>query len=254
MAFTYVLMIIVNALANILPINGVTTGEVAESYPNLFTPAPYTFMIWGLIYVLLAAYTIYQLGIFEKSQRQEVEDLFIKIGYYFSASSIANAVWIIAWHNYLIVLTMILMFIILGCLIMIVREINKVKLSFKNKLLISLPFNVYFGWITVATIANAMVLSVSMGYYGSGSSEEIWTVMALLLGTIIAVWVMLKNKNLSYGLVIIWAYIGILVKHLSSNGFAGAYPMIIKTVIECLVVLISVETYIIVTQKEKLRR
>ena len=94
---TFILMVVVNALANILPINGIGTGAVSDSYPNLFAPAGITFAIWGVIYLLLAAYTVFQLGLFKKN-RSMSDALMNKIGVVFSISSIANTVWIFSWH------------------------------------------------------------------------------------------------------------------------------------------------------------
>ena len=88
---TFLAMIVVNSLANILPINGITTGQVSDSYPNLFAPVGATFAIWGLIYLLLAGYTLYQLGIFQENTTTDKTELINKIGILFSVSSIANA-------------------------------------------------------------------------------------------------------------------------------------------------------------------
>jgi len=115
---TYLVMIIINALANILPINGVNTGQVSDSYPNLFAPAGITFAIWGLIYFLLAGFTLYQLGFFQDYRVRLKAGLLQKLGLYFSISSIANALWIFSWHYHVISLSMLLMLIILGCLIL----------------------------------------------------------------------------------------------------------------------------------------
>ena len=62
---TFILMVTVNALANLLPLNGLTTGEVSDSYPNLFAPAALTFSIWGVIYTGLTACILYQVGVFK---------------------------------------------------------------------------------------------------------------------------------------------------------------------------------------------
>lgn len=154
-----------------VPPNGQGTSQVSDSYKNLFAPAGLTFAIWGLIYVLLAGYTAYQLGFFNLNKRGYKADLFEKVGLYFSISSIANATWIFSWHYHLIALSMLLMITILVCLILIVRQINEEKFSLREKIFIRLPFSVYFGWITVTTIANATTLFVSLGWEGLGISE-----------------------------------------------------------------------------------
>ena len=248
---TFLLMITVNALANILPINGITTGEVSDYYSNLFAPAGITFAVWGLIYLLLAAYTIYQLVFFQNDIGKAKENLFQKVGLYFSISSIANTIWILCWHYMAIPSTMVLMVVILICLIIIVLEIKKVEFSFKDKLFIKLPFSIYFGWITIATIANVTTLLVSIGWDGFGISQEVWTIIIILVGLVIGVATTAVNRDIPYGLVIIWAYIGILIKHKSPSGFNGEYPAIIITVIVCILVLLTTVTYVFMPTKIK---
>ncbi len=234
-AFTFVLMILVNALANILPINGVNSGEVSDFYTNLFAPAGVTFSIWGVIYLLLFVYTLYQLGIFQDKKTAVKVKLLEKVGILFAISSLANTAWIFSWHYKLIPLSFLFILVILGCLIFINRLIMAEKLEVREKLLIALPFSIYFGWITVATIANATTLLVSIGWNGFGISAEIWTVIVLIVGLLIGVITILRNKDFAYGLVFIWAYVGILIKHISADGFSGMYPVVILTVSVCLV-------------------
>lgn len=251
---TYLGMVVVNGLANALPINGMITGDISDSYPNLFAPTGITFIIWGVIYLLLAAYTAYQLGFFQKGKQSVQQDLLNKVGTLFAISSIANIAWIFSWHYKVIPLSMLFMLIILVCLIMINLRINKEKLSSKQKFFIRLPFSVYFGWITVATIANATVLLVSL--LGSnlnllGISEVVWTVAILLIGLLIGAVTTFKNRDVPYGLVIVWAYIGILIKHLLAqpDGFNSQYPAVIVTVIVSLLVQVAVIVLVIAKGK-----
>lgn len=245
---TYIIMVVVNLLANSLPINGVTTGQVSDSYPNLFAPAAYTFAIWGLIYFLLAMYTVYQL--IDGTSRNN--ELLNKIGVLFSVSSVANALWILSWHYYNIPLSMVLMIVILVCLILISKTINSNKLSKEERLFIRLPFSVYFGWITVATIANATTLLVSLGWDGFGISETVWTIIVLVMGMVIGIAVINNNVDFAYGLALIWAYYGILVKHISENGFNGEYPSIIVTVVVCIIIFIITLINLFIRKKNKM--
>lgn len=238
---TFIVMIVVNALANILPINGVNTGSVSDSFPNLFAPAGLTFAIWGLIYFLLAGYTFYQLGIINKNDKSK--NLLDKIGVVFSISSIANAVWIFTWHYKIIYVSIVLMAIILICLIIIVNLIRKENLSLKEKIFVKLPFSIYFGWITVATIANITTLLVSLNWDGFGIAEGIWTVIIVSVGAITGILTIMRNKDYAYGSVIVWAYIGILIKHTSLSGFNNMYPEVIITVIISLVLIVVANVY-----------
>lgn len=251
---TYLLMLGVNSLANILPINGQTTGGVSDAYPNLFAPAGVTFSIWGLIYLLLGAYTVYQLDVYKKNVGTKTEGLLKKVGILFIVSSVANAAWIFSWHYHQIPLSMILMALILICLILANREIKKVPLGDKEILFIALPFSIYFGWITVATIANMTTLLVSVGWDGFGLSEGTWTIILLIVGTLIGISTMFVHKDMPYGFVLVWAYLGIFLKHTDENIFAGEYPGIINTTLTCIGVFLVAEAYVLFTKKDKIFR
>lgn len=248
---TFLLMISLNALANILPINGQNTGEVSDIYSNLFAPAGYTFAIWGLIYLLLGLFTIYQLGFFRKNELLDKEKLFSKVGILFSISSIANSMWILAWHYEFMGLSTILILVMLVSIILVNNHISKWKLSFKDKLFIKVPFSVYLGWLTVASIANITVLLVSINWNGFGISDNIWTIIILLVGLMISSIFVLKNRDIFYGMVIIWAYIGIYVKHISEGGWNGEYPLVSTMAIVSVVLLFVVIIYTIFKKKKK---
>lgn len=231
---TFIIMVTVNALSALLPINGITPGEVSDSYPNLFAPAGITFSIWSLIYLLLAAYTLYQLCLFRGKEKKINESLLHKTGIVFSISSLVNAAWIFSWHYRIIPLSMVLMVCLLICLIDITAIINAQSLSPREKLLIRLPFSVYFGWITVATIANATALLVSLGWNGFGIPESVWAIIILAVGALIGTATLLRFRNIAYGLVLVWAYTGILIKHTTASGFGGQYPGVIFTASICM--------------------
>jgi len=233
-AVAYIAMVFINFLANNLPINNRSTGDISNDYPNLFTPAGLTFSIWGLIYLLLGAYVIYQF--IKKSE--EKEHLFKKINILFMFTSLANISWIFAWHYDYIGISVLIMLTLLFLLIKIANILRKEKFTSLEKALVYGPFSIYFGWITVATIANITVFLVSIGWNDFGIQDFIWTSILLLTGALIGILRMHKDKNIIYGLVFVWAYLGILLKHLSTNGFSGQYPSIIITIIICLVLFI----------------
>ena len=208
--------VIVNALANALPINNITTGGVSDSYPSLFTPAGLTFSIWGLIYVLLAIFVIYQLLPSVRRDSQKA-DFVPKIGPFFFVSCLANIGWIFAWHHQNIALSLVLMLILLGCLLMIYLslDIGTTEVTKAKKYLVHLPFSVYLGWITIATIANVTVLLVDLNWGTFGLGEQFWAVAVIIVGIAIALSVIFTRRDIYYGLVIHWALLGILLKRLS---------------------------------------
>lgn len=241
---SYLGMIVVNTLANALPINGIDTGAVSDLYPNLFAPTGFTFSIWGVIYLLLFVYNIYQFNFsLSKEESKKKDQLISFMGPYFILSSIVNILWIFSWHYQLIPLTVILLVVMLLCLIKIATHLDKENLSLKNKLLIRLPFSVYFGWVTVATIANISVFLVSLNWSGWGIPDYAWTIVVLLVGMAIGLIRLMKDKDIAYGLVFLWAYYGIYYKHMTF--FENAYPSITTTLSLAIVVFIFAELIVI---------
>lgn len=221
-------MITVNTLANTLPINGITTGEVSDAYPNLFAPAGFTFAIWGFIYFLLAGFVVYtSFKLDWNRSKNQIES----VSKWFIFSSVMNVLWIFSWHYRLILLSVFLMVALLISLIRIQPLNHRKTLTWKESIFLSLPFQVYFGWITVATIANVTTLLVAWNWNGWGLAEETWTVIILFVGAMITILTLLKNKDVAYAFVVIWAYFGILAKHLSESGFNQGYPSIILAVV-----------------------
>ena len=240
----YMAMVVVNFLAMYLPLGGKSTGEVSDSYPNLFAPAGYAFSIWGLIYLLLAIYVIYQL-------KRGNDVLLGKVNRIFILNALLNAAWIFAWHYDVIWLSVIIMIGLLISLITIADILRKSTLTERERRLVCLPFSVYFGWITVATIANITVFLVSLGWGGFGLADSFWTVAALLVGALIGSWRMLKDRFIPYGLVFVWAYGAILYKHVSASGFAGQHPSVIVAAALCIVAFIGMILYISFKKKTR---
>ncbi len=245
-AVTYAAMITVNYLANALPLNGRRTGDVSDAYPSLFTPAGVTFSIWGLIYLLLGMHVLYQLGLFRGDQLRDDRDALLnRIGVLFSVSSLANTAWVFAWHYDIIPLSAVLLIVILVCLILITNTLRTASLTGRERWFVGVPFSVYFGWSTVATIANITVLLVSWHWNGFGLSESTWAAVIVVVGMAIGTAAMLRNRDVAYGLVLIWAYLGILLRQTSAGGFGGRYVGIIAAVIIALVVFIVAEVVVV---------
>jgi len=208
--------VVVNALAVILPINNITTGELSDLYPNLFVPAGLTFAIWGLIYVLLGIFVIYPLIPSVRRDAQKV-DFVQRIGPLFFISCLANIGWIFAWHYKIVPLSLGLMLILLGCLLAIYLRLNigKSEATKAEKYLVHLPFSIYLGWITIATIANVTALMVDINWNTWGLGEQFWAVAVIIVGIAIALSVLFSRKDIYYPLVVDWALLGILLKRLS---------------------------------------
>lgn len=250
-AIIFILMVSVNALANILPIAGISTGAVSDSFPNLFAPAGITFSIWGVIYLLLALYTLYQLGLFQKKQATD-KALLTRLGNIFAFSSLINSIWIFCWHYKLIFFSLILMLFILLSLISIHLILRNMAMTPKEWFFIQLPFSIYFGWITVATIANFTALLVDMGWGGWGLSEATWASTLIIIGTLIGITTGILARDIPYIATLIWAFAGILIKH--NTVFDKAYPVVINTVWGAIVILASTVVLILFMKRKQASR
>ncbi len=203
-------MIIVNGLANTLPINGLTTGEVSDSFDVYFVPAGYVFSIWGLIYLGLIGYGIYQLF-----PKQRGNPRLERVGYLFVLSCLANSAWIFLWHYQRFGWTLVAMFTLLASLIAIYERlgIGKESVGFVERLLVRWPFSVYLGWISVATIANVTSVLDYVGWGAWGISEKVWAVIMLVVATALTAVMIRLRRDIAYALVAVWAFVGIAVRH-----------------------------------------
>lgn len=202
-------VIVVNALANLLPIAGKTTGELSDQYPVLITPAGYVFSIWSLIYLLLAGFVIYQ-AMPSHADRQRIR----RIGPLFILTCVFNCSWILVWHYELLPLSVLIMLALLGTLIVIYTGIRQVQEppTLGERLFVYLPFSLYLGWISVATIVNVTVLLYDLGWDGFGWSATTWTLIGIGVTIVLAAAIGYRYSDAAFMLVFVWALIGIGVK------------------------------------------
>ncbi|MFC2006670.1 hypothetical protein ACFLUQ_00685 [Chloroflexota bacterium] len=222
--------IIVNGLSSAIPINGKTAGELSDKYPNLFVPTGLTFSIWGLIYILLAIFVTY--GLIIAARKDTDKSSFIgNINVFFFISCLANIGWIFAWHYEVVPLSLILMLVLLTTLITIYLrlQIGKSDSPQTEKYLVHLPFSVYLGWITIATIANVTALLVYINWNTFGLGEQFWTVAVIIVGIVISLSVLLTRKDILCCLVVDWALLGILLKRLADS--APVQSVIVVTIV-----------------------
>jgi hypothetical protein len=212
-----VLLITVNALANTLPLNGLTTGEVSDRFEVFFVPAGYVFAIWGLIYVALAGFTVYQAL---PAQRQNPH--LRRIGYLYALSCLANVAWLFLWHYEQFPWTLLAMFALLLLLIAIYLRlrIGLIRVPPADTWLVHVPVSIYLGWITVATIANVTSVLDFLNWGGWGLTPEWWAIIMLVVGGLVACAVSITRGDVAYVLVIVWAFAGIVVKHVDTLSVA----------------------------------
>jgi len=199
-------VITTNALANILPLNGQTTGEISNRLPVLFTPAGYVFSIWSLIYLLLIFWVI---GLWRN--RFNKDALYERRSLLFIISCVFNIAWIFLWHYEYFLLTVVVMISLLLTLIILYRTYSVQD----NRLSSRLPISIYLGWISVATIANISYVLTVYEWSGWGLSDPLWAVIMMTIGAALALHIRFHHFDIAYPAVFIWAFIGIAVR----NGF-----------------------------------
>ena len=209
---TTVLTITVNVLANALPINGQGTGEISDRFAIYFVPEGYVFSIWGIIYLGLIAFVIYQL-----LPRQKESRLIEKVSPAFWVANLANTVWIFLWHYEYFPLTLVAMLTLLASLLYVYVQISGYgELTSGQKWFVKLPFSIYLGWISVATVANVTQVLFYADWSGWGVSPEVWTVIMLVVAAVLGLAMRWREKDMAYVLVLVWALVGIAQKQAAS--------------------------------------
>jgi hypothetical protein len=219
----FLLMITANILANALPLGGQTTGEVSARYPSPFTPAGFTFSIWGLIYLALAGFVVFQAL---PGQRENWR--IMRISRLFQVNCAANALWIFAWHYNYLMLSLLLMAVILLSLIAIYRALGSADSwePVRERWILRAPVSLYTGWISVATIANISAVQTAMQWDYALVGATPWTLLKLAFAGALAAVVLLRRGDIIYALVFAWAAFGISMKQVQAPAVAGAATML----------------------------
>lgn len=198
----------VNILATTLPINGIETGDISDSYPTLFTPAGYVFAIWGVIYLGMLAFTIFQ-----ALPAQRANPRMRSIGWLYVVSGLANSGWIFLWHYLQFGVSVLVILILLASLALIYARLWPVRhqVSRGEWWTTNLTFSIYLGWVSVATVANIAVFLTAAGWNGGGITPELWTVIMLLIAGVLGLFFGLRLRDGAYALVLVWSFAGIYV-------------------------------------------
>ncbi len=204
--FALAAVLTINTLAIMLPINGMSTGELSALYPSLFTPAGFTFSIWSVIYLLLTGFIIFQWTVLSKPY-------FVELSLWFLLSSFANIGWILTWHYLFIYASVLIMLILLFSLTKIFLLLQSVILtSLTEKIFIQLAFTFYFSWICVATIANISALLVSLSWDGGILSPIMWAITMISVASVLGIFISIRFREPAFLLVLMWALYGIYSK------------------------------------------
>ena len=216
----------INVFANVNPPNGLTIGDISNQLFGdiLITPANYAFAVWGIIYLGLISFAIYQVL---PAQKNSI--LLEKLGYKIAIASLAQIIWVLAFLYRQFLLSLLLMLVILGALIAGYISIRSQIKSLKQKWLVAIPLSIYFAWISVATVVNFATVLKDINWNGWGISSQVWTVIMLLVVGIIGVIIALQ-KNIAFAGVYLWALIAIAIKN-SANTFIMSTAIIVALII-----------------------
>jgi hypothetical protein len=210
-AIALVITVFINYYASAGLLSGTTVGEISAKYQSLFTPADYAFSIWGLIYLMLAGFVIYQgRGLFKQVEN---DDFILQIGWWFVITCIANSAWIVAWVYEFTGLSVLLIALLLLSLLKIVINTNMERWNapFPKILLLWWPFCFYSGWVAVATIANISAWLTKLGWSGFGLGDSSWAVGMILIAGVINLLMIWRRNMREFALVGIWALAAIAV-------------------------------------------
>lgn len=207
--------IVTNVLANALPIAGRTTGEISDAFPALVTPAGYVFAIWGVIYIGLLGYAVWQVLPAQASNpRVQAVAWPIALGH------LANALWIVAWHTLAFGVSLLLMLVLLATLMVTYLRLRAPAAARRaaapsraERVLARGTFSIYLGWITVATVANVTIWLMDRGFVAQflALPAVVWAMVALVVATLLGVRMLMRYRDAAYAAVLVWAFIGIVV-------------------------------------------
>lgn len=214
----------VNVIANALPLNGQTTGEVSDKFDTLFTPADYTFSIWTIIYLGLIGFIIYQFKprLINKSKgEKDGEAVVSSLSVYFISSCVFNIAWIFSWHYQYLFLTLVFILSLLITLIVINKRLiaisNRIMPSSRFTWMARVPFGIYVGWVSVAFIANIAVYLTSINWGGLGIEETYWTIIVIVAAALIALYQVGRLNLISAGSAILWGLFGVYIQLWRNN-------------------------------------
>jgi benzodiazapine receptor len=239
----FVVIVAVNSLAGSTTLlNGKTSGEISDQYSTLVTPAGYTFSIWSIIYTLLLIFAAYQ-----ALPRNREKSFLHQVGFLFILSGVMNVLWLFLWHYELITFSVVLMFALLATLIAIYLrlDIGRADVSLVEKICVHLPFSVYLGWITVASIANVAVALTAVGWDGGGIDPLTWAVLVIVVALLITLAVIATRKDAAYGLVIVWALAGIMVKQMENQ------TIVLTTQVSITIALVAIVAMVVVSKLKR---
>lgn len=204
-----VIALTVNILASALPLNGQNTGEISDRFFVYFVPAGYVFAIWGIIYIGWIAFAIYQ---FQPAQKESPR--LRNLGYLFALSGLFNAAWLVCWHYNWFGWSVLVMLTLLALLIASYLKLNigRTPVATAEKWSVDIPFGIYLGWISVATVANISDWLYLINWNGFGIAPQTWAVIMITVAGMLGILMTLTRRDSGYAFVLAWSFAGIALK------------------------------------------
>ena len=211
-SLSVIIAIGINYYSQVYKVNGNTIGGLSDKYTNLFTPDGYAFSIWGIIYLGLIAFCGFQ--IYQTFKLKKINEFINQTGYWFALTNLANAAWVFAWLYENTLLSIGIMLVMLISLTKIILNTNMERYDASKKIIAFYwwPICIYSGWITVATIANITAYLAKIEWSGFGISEIQWTIIMIIIATLLNALMIYKRNMREFALVGVWALIAIYVK------------------------------------------
>lgn len=226
---TFLVMLFVNYTSNARLISDITVADVAHKYDSLFAPADYAFIIWGLIFLMCAAFVVYQWVLLKNDSAGYIQ----RTGLWFALSNIANALWVFCWINEWMAASMLVIFVLLCTLIQLTIELRLEldDVPVRAIVLVWWPIAVYLGWIVAATVACVASYLVSTGWDGFGLSAATWTIIMIIIALAVYLY-LIKTRNLREAAAVgMWAFVAIAVRHWNEYGGIVATGLIAAAIL-----------------------
>lgn len=238
---SYILMMLVNAIAVVLPFGGQSLSRINQNYYVLFSPAPYAFLIWGLIYLLLLGFVIFMI-----QPQNKADEIITKIGYLFPISCLLNSLWLVIWLYECIFISVFINIGLLITIAIIYSRLQNETLSIKSKLFIKLPFSVYTAWVFISTMVNISYYLNSVGFGGFGFSDTFWACIMIAAVTFLGIYLLYKYLDIAFMLVIVWTLLAIY-----SN--RSDYSAITITISICTIALVIIAILVNLLGEKKIK-
>jgi len=212
------LALTVNILASVLPLNGQNTGEISDRFKVYFVPAGYVFAIWGIIYLGWIAFAVYQA---RPAQRENPR--LRNLGYWFALSGVFNAAWLFCWHYNQFGLSVLVMLGLLVSLIVsyLTLNVSRTPVRTTEKWSVDIPFSIYLGWISVATIANISDYLYFINWDGFGIAPQTWAVIMIVVASLLGLIMTFSRRDSAYAFVLAWSFAGIAIKQAGEPSVAS---------------------------------